>query len=124
MGRRKNPIPAQRARISLSFDLKDPIQRHVYAYLSKNRGNVTRIVVSALLAENEDSREQDKKWSPIQKENEPARRNLASPAFIKSDENEIKFPGPLVEPTKTSDSDLQESDMEGLEDMLDAFGDA
>lgn len=126
MGRRKNPVPVKRGRVSLSFNLSDPTQRYTYNYLVGNRGKATKIVVDAIIAG---------QATGTKKATEFVTHTQDSVADIKpsikvgkntwnTGERVSHFTEPegaaSVEPVSVAD----EVSDDFLEDALDAFGDA
>lgn len=116
MGRRKNLTPVQRARMNLSFNLSDPSQRHVYNYLSKQKGNITQIITNAILRSTDESTDDaaDSRKVPIRTVTKPR------PIILREEAHDSReFDTPVGEYMQISDSDFDD-----LDDALSAFGDA
>lgn len=126
MGRRKNPVPVKRGRVSLSFNLSDPTQRYTYNYLVGNRGKATKIVVDAIIAGQATGTKKATEFAPH------AQDSVANiKPSIKIEKNPWSTGEKVSHFTESEGAESAESvsvaeevSDDFLEDALDAFGDA
>lgn len=127
MGRRKNPVPVKRGRVSLSFNLSDPMQRYAYNYLAGNRGNATKIVVNAIIqGQNADTKKATEFVPNTHNSVADTKPSIKVERDLSGSAKQVNyFAGPDASVSAPSFESVEEGVGDDfLEDALDAFGDA